>query len=50
MKYCILEAHYAYDLTQKVEAMMKSGWKCQGGVSYWASGSRDYYKQAMVKE
>jgi hypothetical protein len=50
MEYRLVEENYSFDLTKKVNELIKLGWKPQGGLIYWANGFNDHYKQAMIKE
>lgn len=49
MQYKIVSADGQYDLSSKVEDLIKQGWLPQGGVSFKNSGYKETWAQAMVK-
>ncbi len=46
MEYKIVWDNIWYELETKVNALLKQGWKCQGGL---CSNGKNFY-QAMVKD
>lgn len=50
MNYKVVEADSPSKLASTVEALLRAGWKLQGGVSALKDGWSTYYQQAMVKQ
>lgn len=51
MRYKIVKAESCYELEEKVDDMIKHGWKLQGGVSFvYHSSFRETWAQAMKKD
>jgi hypothetical protein len=58
-RYCVVEADSIKDLRTDVQNLLRSGWRCQGGVCAYRVAYEDeqgylsgntLYAQAMVKE
>ena len=50
MEYKAVSSHYAEGLNEKVTALLKTGFKVQGGISMVKTGNDTYVAQALVRE
>lgn len=49
MEYRIEWGTYINELEMKVNAMLKAGWKLQGGASFTVKGNDSLFIQPMIK-
>lgn len=50
MKYFVIQASSASELTEIVNEALKRGWKLQGGMSAGGDGGFRFFCQAIIKE